>query len=343
MPTRIQCNLFEKLGAFIKEKIPKDLDEIYIAVAYARYKGGIEILEEHLRKAKKIRIIVGAFGSTTPKALRKLYEICSEGDKEVRIIRDKDFHTKLYVFTFENKFIAIIGSSNLSKGGFERNIEINTILYGFTRYKTYRKLMKIFNEIWKRGKKLEKEFIEGYKKEYEKYREKRKGTKKSIIESIKRELNEGKARIWLLITSIENYKKCLKEKLWGVKIPPEVKDNRYLNLIKRIEKEDKTDYLVFYIKKSKNKKEGMKITGIFKRVSTPFEDKRKIWDDGIYAYRFKIKLITKKVYERPFNKDIIKKLKLNKIKCVQSLQGSMKELPKEDGIKLLEYLVLGKI
>jgi len=59
-----------------------------------------------------------------------------------------DLHAKLYIMHNNNTYIALIGSSNLTKRGLTVNFEVNVMLKGETADDYYEQLLKIFNTIW---------------------------------------------------------------------------------------------------------------------------------------------------------------------------------------------------
>jgi PLD-like domain len=69
-----------------------------------------------------------AFCHTHPDAIQWLRD---EG-ADVRVFRGEDilFHPKVYLFTGGEQYAAFIGSSNLTRGGFHENAEVNTLIEG---------------------------------------------------------------------------------------------------------------------------------------------------------------------------------------------------------------------
>lgn len=80
---------------------------------------------------------------------------------------------------------------------------------------------------------------------------------------------------WLCILTPRNYE-IVKEKLiWGV-------DNRHKKILQKVRKKDK---LVMYLLGEK------KIRGIYEVRSSLYEDESRIFPDGFYPYRVKLKKI----------------------------------------------------
>ena len=58
-------------------------------------------------------------------------------------------HLKLILFEKKNgERCAILGSSNLTEGGFERNIEANVLLCGVNNPPAINKLWELYNDLW---------------------------------------------------------------------------------------------------------------------------------------------------------------------------------------------------
>lgn len=121
------------------EQLARAATKIDIAVAWASSCYEIDILEA---SGAKIRAIVGTSGnSTTPTTLHHLIEFA-----DLRIPRSEPrhiFHPKYYLFHGDTT-ICWIGSANLSKGGFGRNVEL------IHEFKLTRKQdREWFEDLWK--------------------------------------------------------------------------------------------------------------------------------------------------------------------------------------------------
>lgn len=128
----------------------KASNEIDIAVMFAK-QNGFRLVEgyliEALQKNSKVRILLGKdFLLTDVEVLRKLHRLSKNySNLVVRIyLSEKNFafHPKFYAFRSKKSTSLILGSSNISKGGFSKNIEANIIL----RNKSVIKRSKLFFE-----------------------------------------------------------------------------------------------------------------------------------------------------------------------------------------------------
>ncbi len=113
--------------------------EARFAVAFLKY-SGIRIIEpwldEFLQRQGNLEFLVGLdFYTTEGKALRFLLDKQQTSSGRCRLFcfsapedRVETYHPKLYLFKERRKIRAIIGSSNLTKGGLRDNVEINVVV-----------------------------------------------------------------------------------------------------------------------------------------------------------------------------------------------------------------------
>lgn len=106
------------------------------AIAFVKY-SGLQLVEpaldECLDKGGQVEFLVGLdFRTTDAKSLHVLKTKSEQYNCELYCYSDpvdntETYHPKLYYFRENNKAKAIIGSSNLTKGGLVKNIEINSL------------------------------------------------------------------------------------------------------------------------------------------------------------------------------------------------------------------------
>lgn len=156
--------------------------EIFIGTAFFSYEG-LRILKEIIKKnnLKKNHVhifISDEFSQNKPHVL--LSELCSIA--QVKIFFDHPFHSKVY-FLKGNENKVIFGSSNFTAGGFEKNIEFDSIekiedekldeIEGFFRFCDYR-ATDVTEEVIQYYKDNQAE-IEALQKEQKKLKKKIKG------------------------------------------------------------------------------------------------------------------------------------------------------------------------
>ena len=123
------------------ERLASRADRIWIASAWAS--DGSAVSRALWAARKKIEtLVVGLdFHQTDPEFLKRFARWV-----RVRKSVDGTFHPKLYVFERRASYDAIIGSSNLTQGGFNTNVESNVHLSGSTSDKLFAQLLGFIEE-----------------------------------------------------------------------------------------------------------------------------------------------------------------------------------------------------
>lgn len=149
-------------------------DKITICVAFFRNSGLQEILKGLKKKEKgNVQIIVGVgFYQTEPIALMAAFK----NDFKLFLQKEdssKTFHPKVYLFQKGRKYRAIIGSSNMTKGGLVDNVEMSFAFDSAKDGATINELKKEL-EFIKASEDFEKVrsklSIENYKVKFDKYK-----------------------------------------------------------------------------------------------------------------------------------------------------------------------------
>lgn len=96
---------------------------VWVAVAWATEN---EVFSELLRQEEKWQcIVIGTHGSlTAPSCIRRL---AYKNPVHFRCAEGPLFHPKLYLFEHEDRYAAIVGSHNMTRGAFESNVELSTL------------------------------------------------------------------------------------------------------------------------------------------------------------------------------------------------------------------------
>lgn len=129
-----------------------------LGVAYASHNAFI-LLKEHfehfLRNNGELRVLFDIERFITDKAVIEEFATIP-GDSECKVfIRNRKekpqiagiFHPKVYLFSNENEYSAIVGSSNFTLGGLKRNIECNIHIAG-KKDEFFEELKKYFLWLW---------------------------------------------------------------------------------------------------------------------------------------------------------------------------------------------------
>lgn len=130
-------NSLNKLSTIINQEF-LTAHEARLATAFLK-QSGLQLIESSmdncLSNGNTVEFIVGLdFRMTEAMALRNLLRKTESTDK-FRLICYSDpldnvetFHPKLYLFRNKNRLRAIAGSSNLTRGGLQDNVELNVVL-----------------------------------------------------------------------------------------------------------------------------------------------------------------------------------------------------------------------
>jgi len=112
--------------------------EVDIATAFVN-SNGLMIIKDPLTNSDKSYLV-------TSNITKKAYNWLVNHRIEPRLY--DDLHAKLYIMHNNNAYIALIGSSNLTKRGLTVNFEVDVMLKGEVTDSYYEQLLKIFNTIW---------------------------------------------------------------------------------------------------------------------------------------------------------------------------------------------------
>jgi superfamily II DNA or RNA helicase/HKD family nuclease len=138
------------------EEIVSDSIEVSIASAFLNFTG-LSILEKYLKKynrIKSIQILLDKdFHPDEQVKKTLLSRISGLPNTEVRVFCDdnKLFHAKIYCFRGAEKIEVVVGSSNLTGGGFFHNVELNALFVADIKDPEIVRLNSIYREYWAKG------------------------------------------------------------------------------------------------------------------------------------------------------------------------------------------------
>jgi HKD family nuclease len=184
----------------------KESKEIWVAVALINYKG-LKIIQENIPHNCKQNYLVGVDLPSDPKALEILHHQQFKKNVSIKIFSSAFFHPKVYLIQTSNSYNSFIGSSNLTEGGFEKNLEFNIEI---ADRRLFNETLKWYNELFANADPVTISFLKEYKKIY-KDRLARKRADKSEVNSFKKkkqkELNVILRNKNQLISTIKKFKK----------------------------------------------------------------------------------------------------------------------------------------
>lgn len=139
----------------------------YFSVAFINY-SGLQLLLDVLKKLNNNnvfgKIITSTYlNFTDVKSLRKLSEFSNIETKIYIADRYKGFHTKGYIFEYDNYYKIIVGSSNITQSALKTNVEWN-VKY-ITKNKTEGfaiEIIKEFNDLWDLTSEINEDFLTQY-------------------------------------------------------------------------------------------------------------------------------------------------------------------------------------
>jgi HKD family nuclease len=98
---------------------------IKLATAFAHWSGWRHLLPHIKKSAGSVKLLTGlSFCQTEPRVLYDWYERSQEGRVQARLFTQKrtTFHPKVLLVENSHRAFVVVGSGNLSNGGFMQNI-----------------------------------------------------------------------------------------------------------------------------------------------------------------------------------------------------------------------------
>lgn len=153
----------------ISDSLKKDIavylsaaDELWFALALIK-DNAFEHIKSLVKENCKQHYLVGIDLPTTPTVLKTIQSTLEPGLVECKIYKNQfNYHPKVYLFKSNGLFTAFIGSSNLTDGGLEKNVELN---YKVTNQNDCLSILTWFNDLYKEGFPLTEENIHEYQEQ----------------------------------------------------------------------------------------------------------------------------------------------------------------------------------
>lgn len=155
----------------IKQSLAKCIN-CYFSVSFIK-KAGLVLFEKELESALKrgvgVKIITSTYQNFTDIAslelfnrFQKLYSKF-ECHLDLNCFGDNGFHSKGYIFEYDNEVEFIVGSTNITRYAILKNIEWNVSLFRKNEDKFVSSIIKEFNILWDATYELNEELIDKYK------------------------------------------------------------------------------------------------------------------------------------------------------------------------------------
>lgn len=149
--------------------------KFYFNVAFINF-GGLQlflkIFKELQLKGISGKVITSTYlNFSDPKALKKLYTFDNVELKVYNDVKNKGFHSKAYIFEYDEYFKIIIGSSNITASALKNNIEWNVKIISKKGDPFILDVMDEFMEIWDNLEEVTEDFLIDYEHFLQKIRE----------------------------------------------------------------------------------------------------------------------------------------------------------------------------
>ena len=176
--------------------------EFYISVAFITTSGITPLLKtfKYLEK-KNIKgqiLTTDYLNFSEPKALKKLLEF---SNIKLKLYSKENFHTKGYIFKFDDHYKMIVGSSNLTQTALTKNKEWNLKISSLEEGYLTENVISEFNTLWNEADELTLDWINTYESIYKKQREYAKKTSVPSISQYKLKPNK------MQVAAIQNLQK----------------------------------------------------------------------------------------------------------------------------------------
>lgn len=145
----------------------KNCQKFYFSVAFINYSGLqllLDLFSELEKDQVKGKIITSTYLNFTDiKSLRKLTTFRHIDTKIYVADKYKGFHTKGYIFEYEDYYKIIVGSSNITQSALKTNIEWNVKYVTKTKNDQFaREIINEFNELWDITSDINEDFLNQY-------------------------------------------------------------------------------------------------------------------------------------------------------------------------------------
>ena len=154
-----------RLSSIISEHLSK-CDSFAFQIAFVT-SSGLQLLKEKLlvlkKEGKRGRLLTSTMSDfNEPKMFRDLLKI---RNIDVRIAKKKEFHSKGYLFSFDDYKTMIIGSSNITSTALRTNRELNVLLHSTYEGRILESFESSFDQYWSEGTPLNDSWIDNYEQE----------------------------------------------------------------------------------------------------------------------------------------------------------------------------------
>ncbi|SES04691.1 Helicase conserved C-terminal domain-containing protein [Gracilibacillus ureilyticus] len=155
-------NLLKELAQSIQE-----CERFYFSVAFINF-SGLQLLLDPIKQAGKKgikgKIITSTYlNFTDTKSLEKINTF-ENIDLKVFVTDEREigFHTKSYIFEYENFYKVIIGSSNITQSALKSNVEWNVEIISKHEDQFIKQVLKEYESLWEQSTVADQDFLTRY-------------------------------------------------------------------------------------------------------------------------------------------------------------------------------------
>jgi len=157
--------IIDNLDIFVKDKLNSMLDGVKsldIATGYFQISGWQAFsaqVEKLIKMDGKVRLLIGNISKEylLPQTAKFLLHLIKNPQIEARTIKPRLLHAKVFMAKTEKELRLLFGSSNVTFGGMEANIELNTYEVLEINSKKARSLIEWYEQLWKSATPIDKE------------------------------------------------------------------------------------------------------------------------------------------------------------------------------------------
>lgn len=155
-------------GNLLRELVSSmaECQRFYFSVAFINF-SGLQLLLDPLKEAEnkgiKGKIITSTYlNFTDAKALEKIREFKNVDLKVFVTDKEIGFHTKAYIFEYNDHYKVIIGSSNITQSALKSNIEWNVEIIAKEDGRFIQDVLKEYDYLWNMSEDADEDFITRY-------------------------------------------------------------------------------------------------------------------------------------------------------------------------------------
>jgi len=271
-------------------------DRVRVAVAFVKGSGLVAApaLEQVVQRGAEVRLIAGVDFQLTDLAAIERFDKPPSAARVYLSAQSSEratFHPKVYLLESRHDAVAIVGSSNLTGGGLVDNLEANILLRSSLDDPVIARIREYHDKLWTSD--FAAPVTESFRQSYHQLQDRRRaielalrseadyeraqrGLRAAVAEAVVTYNAGRRGRCWLLITSSENYIRCIDGRVWGDE------DRGRLAQVKT------GDIIFFYVKSPAKYLAAM---GLVTRA--PYTDSTILWtdDERVYSHRFNFELL----------------------------------------------------